>query len=832
MPVVPDGGRFVAHRRTAVTDSHEDADPAARVLDKRQAAGGPAVRRFTPTITMPSSTMASSHSEFRAPEISVGPRRRRAAAISAFVSWPAFVFALPYGLLLAWFHGVDVYHRHFSTPGLAILAYNGFRLLFVFYLFCMVAGAGVLVLRASARGGLDEIGPFERLGLGFFAGAGIWELALFALGYLNLYTLPVAVAVTVPMVVLTYQPMRDAAVEIVRSVTLRDLAGDASATPGLILLALVPLALALLFMVKGLYPGGGHDYFTHYFYYFQSVIAHHGLWPNEVWYHYYYDQGASLYFLGILLTDPLAPQLVTFTFIAAAALVIFLASRDAAPHTAWPVVAVLLFFAVYLYTPGWGEFEKTHELTAALMIGALWTGARALAQDGGRGRAPWLVATMLTITAAVLTTPTIAPVLGAIFALMFAYYLVARQFSRARLSFILAALVGALLAGTFAINYATTGLITDQAITWTWSFANLDRLNRWGALAEVIITYFDRAGMAAQSVPLRDVPKLLVQAARLDLTYPLNSTGFAVAICAAAFRLRHGRWAGPLPAPQLLGILLAALPVFVILALAGGRSQPVSFWRYASFVVPLVIVGGATFWGLPAAKPDTRIARLVREPLVPAIVFATCLFTTLHASHPARFFRTFLPSAARYAVGAISIDAAYSVQPWLPPTGIYAGARGAYAVVGPGTPIWSFHIHSYCMLPGCVLESYQSFIIPNWDTVMFGSPEDARGALQASGHNYFLFSRELRLVDVLPLSPLFAPDNIARYLGIRWTDGTTALLTWLGPGVQPLDQAWLADYRHAVEQSGTDNFPYAAMKQIFARLNATPHPWRPFPLPW
>jgi hypothetical protein len=746
--------------------------------------------------------------------------------------WPAFVFALPYCLLLAWFHGIDAYHRHFSAPGLTILAYNGFRLLFVVYLFCMVAGTGLLLLRASARDTVDALGPFERLALGFFAGAGIWELALFALGYLNLYTVPVAIVVTLPMVVLTYQPMRDAAAEIARNVTLRDLAGDGSAMPGLILLGLVPVTFALLFIVKGLYPGGGHDYFTHYFYYFQSVITHHGLWPNEVWYHYYYDQGACLYFLGILLTDPLAPQLVTFTFIAAAALAIFLASRDAVPHTAWPVVAVLLFFAVYLYTPGWGEFEKTHELTAALLIGVVWTAARALAPDGSRRRAPWPAATMLTITAAILTTPTIAPVLGAIFGLMLAYYLIARQFSRARLSFTFAALVGALLAGTFAINYATTGLITDQAITWTWSFANLDRLDRWGALAEVIKTYYGRAGMAAESVPLGDVPKLLVQAARLDLTYPLNDTGFAVAICAVVFRLRQGRWAGAVPAPQQLGILLAALPVFIALALTGGLSQPISFWRYASFAVPLVIVGGAALWGLPAADPNSRIARLVHEPLVPALVFAACLFTTLHASHPARFFRTFVPSAARYAVGAISIDAAYSVQPYLPPTGIYAGARGAYAVVGPGTPIWSFHIHSYCMLPGCVVESYNSFIIPHWDEVMFGSPEDARQALQASGHNYFLFSRELRLVDTLPLSPLFAPDNIARYLGIRWTDGTTALLTWLGPGVQPLDQAWLADYRHAIEQSGTiGGFPYAAMKQIFARLKATPHPWRPFPLP-
>jgi hypothetical protein len=59
------------------------------------------------------------------------------------------------------------------------------------------------------------------------------------------------------------------------------------------------------------------------------------------------------------------------------------------------------------------------------------------------------------------------------------------------------------------------------------------------------------------------------------------------------------------------------------------------------------------------------------------------------------------------------------------------------------------------------------------------------------------------------------------------------LLTWLGPGVAPLDQAWIADYRRAVERSGTvQSFPYAAMKQIFAGLDATPHPWHALRPPW
>src|SRR5262249_40562761 len=68
---------------------------------------------------------------------------------------------------------------------------------------------------------------------------------------------------------------------------------------------------------------------------------------------------------------------------------------------------------------------------------------------------------------------------------------------------------------------------------------------------------------------------------------------------------------------------------------------------------------------------------------------------------------------------------------------------------------------------------------------------------------------------------------------VRWTDGTTSLLTWLGPDTKPLDADWLAAYRRSVEKSGAvSGYPTEAMKAIFARLNETPHPWRSFQLPW
>ena len=58
------------------------------------------------------------------------------------------------------------------------------------------------------------------------------------------------------------------------------------------------------------------------------------------------------------------------------------------------------------------------------------------------------------------------------------------------------------------------------------------------------------------------------------------------------------------------------------------------------------------------------------------------------------------------------------------------------------------------------IETLESFNLPKWDTVMFTTPELARRALQESGHNFFLVSKDIDLDAYLALSPLFSPDNI------------------------------------------------------------------------
>jgi hypothetical protein len=632
----------------------------------------------------------------------------------------------------------------------------------------------------------------------------------------------VVIALTLPLVIVSYSDV-DTAVRA----AWRDLSGRNGLSCDIrqrrldrLIIGIFILAFVALLLVKGLYPDGSGDYFNHYFPYYREVVERGNLWPNELWVHYFYDKGAGPYFLGMLIADPMAPQLVTFSFTSAAALVLLLAGRDAAPGTRWPLIAVLLFLIIYEYTPGWGEFEKTHELMVALVLAAVWASAGAFAHSDDQRNVLWPVVAVADIIATVICAPTLAAILGSIFGILFLIYLLQQTYRKAALAFLFGAVCGILVLGTCAVNYATTGSVylTNRTLLMTASFTDFAKLNDWGALFQFVATYWKTVYMSAVDVPWRLAPKFLIQCIRLDLLYPLSITSAVIGAIALSVRVRDGKWEGSIHAQQQLLMLLAVIPVYLVVGLMAGRVEPHLFYRYSTFVVPLLILGGVSFWCLPIAGFNGRVVRFVNDWRTPPAVFLLSLCTIVAATHPKPFFTKQLPLAARFAVGELSLDGAYSQQPgWYYPWGaIYPGSRAAYSIAGPGAIIWSFHNITSCMLPDCRVETLDNFILPKWDQVMFDDAEYARRILQDNGFNYFLFVRDNDFVDYLPKSPLFSPDNIAQYLGIAWTDGASTLLTWLGPGVQPLGDAWLAGYRDAVEHSDAIKlFPYEDMKRIF-----------------
>ena len=742
------------------------------------------------------------------------------------------IYVAGYAAVLAWFKWIDVYHAHFEATGPLVLVYNIARAIFIFYLFGIISIAGSLALRVAVGRpkGLDGL---EHYVLSFFTGAGIWHVAMLALGYLNLYTVPAAISVTLPFVALSWPVI----ILPLKTFRWRAVVGPGVSFRVTLSAALVVVFSFLLLMTKGLYPGGGHDYFTHYFQYYRSVIDSGGIWPNEVWYHYYYSKGAGLFFLSMLLTDPLAPQLVTYCFMAAAAAALYLIVRVGASDPAWPWTAAALFLAAFINTPLWGEFEKQHEINTAFVIAIAWMGARALSTDGG-DRAAYIAGAAFAVVGAVIQNSTVAVFLGASFGILAVWFFIKRQFRQMLFCFGLASVAGAALLATFAINYIATGLVDDQTLLLLWRFADIEKLYQWGVLVPVLVLHWGKTGMSSAHVSFVDAFIYFFSSMRFKLFFPLFLSSFVVCAAALYYRWRKGNWPCAIAAPSEITVLTAMTLVTVVLALTAGATQPVSFFRYSSLVILIFLALGILIWEQPAAVLSGPLTLPLRDWRVSVATVSAMIFLIIVSPGRKSNFVTSSPIIRgwHFLTGTYSVDTAYMRQDdtWYPSGAIYPGARGAYAVAGPRTPIWSMNIQAYCMLPDCRIESVTSVSLGiGYPDVMFGSPQTARAALQASNHNYFLISKKLPVEDFLLRAPLFSPDTIANYLGIRWTDGTTTLLTWLGPDIKPLDAAWIADYRKTVESSPTaQTYPYAEMQSIFARLNATPHPWRSFDLPW
>jgi len=748
-----------------------------------------------------------------------------------------------YLAIVGWFKWVDVYHNHFATDGALVVAYNFFRVLFGFYLFWIISAPGAFLIRAVERGRVKASlapGTADAVSLNFFAGAGIWHLVLFALGYLNLYTVPVALCLTVPAVALSFFDFV-ATLRAVRSWFKR----PSGCTSGLrlgewLFLAAAIVAALFLLAAKGLYPAGGNDYFAHYFRFYEEVIDSHGIWPNHVWYHYFYSKGAGLYFLAMLLTDSLAPQLVTFCFFIAAGLVVSRFLARFSPDSVWPWVGPILLFSIYVYTPGrgefrgnggWGDFEKMHELNAALIVSIFWMVTMALDSDARQSR-PWLLGAALAVAAAIILTVPTSYYLGMVFCILTALLLVLRRWQQAVRCFFLVCVSGVVLLAVLGINYATTGLANDQPLLFFFPLADVEKLYRWGVLPQVILIYQGTQDMVQSAVPIfsRDFGWQLAHFLRAYILFPLFAGALLLTLAAStrpSFRARAVAMLGEAPVPVLASALLA----FVVVACVG-RAQYISFFRYSSFVVPLLIVLGTALWSVsldyiaPNFNSRANYAILLGLPVIAAV--CTAMIATFQDPD---LFRSNLRNSWRFLSGTYSIDRAYTTQSYpgrFPWGGIYPGARGAYNIVGPRTLIWSFHSSSFCMLPNCLLGNYPAFLMGRaWDRIMFGTPEEARDALQKAGINYFLYSRELGFADPLMTAPLFSPDQISHYLGIRWTDGTSALLTWLNPDIQPFDESWLQAYRRTAATA--ESLEY--LKGVFARLRATPHPWHSVVLP-
>jgi hypothetical protein len=784
---------------------------------------------------------------------------------------PALIGTVAVGLyvaLIAWFHFADFYDTHFFDSGWIVARYNLLRAVFIGVLAWLVyaPGAGLLTLIAG-KAGLADLPIAERYAIGFFTGSALWHVTMFCIGLAGGDNRIVAVTLTTLVLGLSAPHLTNCLDEawhrLPGNLDPRDRRGRRNA----IWLALLLVVAGFFVMIKGLYPGGGHDYYTHYFYYYMSVIRHGSILPNEVWYQFFYSKGAGLYFLAILLTDPLAPQLVAAAFIGAGALTVAALLNRTAPRSLFPWIGAILYIAFMIYTPGppenmrqggWGDLEKIHEINAVTVLGLFWIASRLGSQDSLQRRL-WLSGLSATVITSVLLTAVMAVIVGAFMAVLTAYGVVTRNRRLAGDALCGGALTVLVLAAILAVNYTLTGIPLDQGLLSLWPIVDLEKVARWGVLSETLWLHLGLTGLLDRQVPPNvDLARLLFQFLRLDIWWPLAM----IAIIAGWWRWFAGRW------PALLGsadyraslrtaVLFALGFTLVAVGVADSREQATSFYRFSS------INYGPTLCALLLlcmALPDRpRLRMAISGAAVAAVTTIVVLasgpdgerifgmtprvFDSIPNYVPriASSVRAVAVHAAYFLRGRFSIETAYRAQqPWpgrLPWGGIYPAMETVWRMVGHGTPIYSLHRHGYCMLPDCrVLTWMSTRAVPDTEVALFGRPDQAVAAFKRAGINYFFYSRELGAPGLgistpLVLSPVLAPDTITEHLGIKWTDGISYLLTWREDSEQPLGEEFVATYRGQIRQSAAvASFPLRDWKAVYEHFQDKG--LRPFRLPW
>lgn len=787
--------------------------------------------------TTPSSSGALPTEHFRL-------NRRSVVGFALFVSL--------YVAVLIWFGNVDVYRNYFFQRGYVYILYNLFRVLYLGYLTWILYYLGRILLKALVHRGIGlNLGLLGEFILCFLIGASVSRIFLYLLGYLNLYYYALAVSLTVVAVIASYSEFL---------VFLRRLGGGIESgyesTSGFVgkylacvLFGIVCFSFTFLLIAKGLYPGGYGDYYNHYFPFFKAVIESHGIWPNDVWYQYYYSKGAGLTFLSILLTDYESPQVVSYCFVGVSALAAWSVIHKISKSALWSMTGVVAYLIAIVYTPAgveaakqlafldqrvllnesivqflmgweWGHFQKQHVQTMACIGLFLWM-IITFRESSLSERRTWVGLIALVLVGIILFAPTSFVILVPFLALMCLIALTGKVAGEAKAFAVIGIIGVATLGFVFGINYATTGMFEITPVRFFWKLADQERLSRWVS-PYLMLSLLEGS---RQSLGELKFPAL----GGMDIFMWLNGL-FRLYILRYFFFVKYGY---PILACIVLGLLLHgkrpgsrtcrhALPVIALAVVAVGVGmivdQPISLFRSYAFCVFVTVILCVFSWLVLAEIITNGRLRGIVLFVVPVVIAFWCVICTVSV-YPVGEMK----NRVAFLSGRLSIGGVYATQ-----NALWPDAVKVRELVGSDRRVWNFNSHLVCMAPDFVLETAISFGLGGWwHEIMFTTPERAKELLRKQRVNYFIINTKEPLNDYFVHSPLFRPKNVGHHLEVLWrSDENTYLLTWPGENTVPISATFLEEYRRNLEQPlGWDREGiYNRLRDVYESNKGKPYP--------
>lgn len=740
------------------------------------------------------------------------PDMDRAAAPGRWWTFAAAALLLAaYAAMVGFFRLADVFHAHYFqiSPALA-LAYNAARLTLGLLFFWSCIGLGHAATRGlglTARRGPEAqaVTGLERLLLDFFVGGILLGCFWYALGLLGLLRWHVAVGVQA-LVLLVGAPLMGG---LLRSFaawaapgrraqaarqawkTLRKSPVEAAGRAVHVLLVLLAGGFMLAaFALNALVPGGTEDVNIHYFPYLVQVLTTGTTFPgagSNVWYHFYYTKSQGLFFAAALLSDPLAPQIISGVYAAAAGLCVYALLRMPLLPRALPLAGLIAFSAAFLTNANFIFHQKNHIVMLGNLAGLLWLCTRLWQAAPGFTVLGWKNWRLLAVYAmlgagCILNAPSAfavsLPLAGGL--LVFALPFRARRAAAPGL-FALCAGLCLGLGLTFLINYGLTGMAEINPLRVFWRHANLAALSK--VVSPYLMVLLDQGSGEVGNLGALRLKALFKAHYHARIFKPAHMAGVfaltplvAAALC-GAMALR--------PADAGMRAVLrrlreTALPsllwIVVIVAVGLGTRQEESYVRFTGFAMLPLLVLAMCFWQLllcgPALHP--RLGGLVTGCFA-LVLAANCLATV-----PERLPQEDRDAAEAFLAGRFTIAQQYSRLDVLWPP-----AHEIRAVIPKDARVRLMHIGppTASMAPYAPMETDINFSLRgDWHVVMFSPAEQARARLEAQRLDYFLFDTSRAFFDLLIQSPLFAPESLQRNFKVLWRNGDVFLLTWADPG--------------------------------------------------
>jgi hypothetical protein len=608
----------------------------------------------------------------------------------------------------------------------------------------------------------------------------------------------------------------------------------------------------------------------HYFSYLTEVVRSGSLQPNAVWYHFYISKGLSLFFLGMILTDPIAPSLVTTVFAGFGTCIVYAILRHATGNRLLPLCGAFLY--VLFFAVGNDELEKQHVTTAVLSLAMLWTSIRLL--DQGANRRPWIIALSASVITIILITVELGLLIVIYLAGFVAWFLWRRDWRKAIEPLGVASITALSVVAILALNYAYTGLPHVHLLLEAWPYADLNRLRDWGVLQPVISLHFAVTNLASSVNHATSIfapaqlwswsfAQTLAEYFRLALWWPL----LVPAVLFLPWQLRNHAARQLLSSRYLAAFLALCWFSICILAvaIAAGTAEATSFTRLMSLAYPVSLCLILLLWHIalhPLGRTSTHWLHLVRVATACATLVVLwplashwterpeLSWSTEYRGNHGVGLKTIFASGWSFFSGRFSLKDAYQNQlGWEgkhPTGGIWPGIEEPWRIVGRHTPIVAFHIHAYCMLPDCnvVIPPNAFRLGRQWRTPYVATVEPADRAaeqLHSDGVDYFFISMDLPFFPFFNV--LFSSQEIRRHLAVRWTDGRNYLLTWPGSDTTPIDDKFMDFYtkvQGAVpdKSTGQEATVTPCERQmtdecaIFHHLERHAANMRPFALPW